>query len=94
MDEIKAICEKHGALLVEDAALRAIGKRERVFLLYRYGFDDEVEHPLTETAQHFSLSENRARLTEKSAMKNVRREFFKFSGIGKTKKSGIGYLLA
>ena len=62
------------------AALRAIGKRYRAYLLYRYGFEDGEEHPLTETAKHFLLSESRARITEKAALKNVRNEFFGLSG--------------
>ena len=55
------------------AALRAIEKRGRGYLLYRYGFEDGEEHPLTETAKHFLLSESRARITEKAALKNVRK---------------------
>ena len=62
------------------AALRAIGKRDRAYLLYRYGFEDGEEHPLTETAKHFLLSESRARITEKTALKNVRNEYFGLSG--------------
>ena len=65
------------------AALRAIGKRYRVYLLYRYGFDDGDVHPLTETAKHFLLSKSRARITEKTALKNVRNEFFGLSGKSK-----------
>ncbi len=33
------------------AALDAISNREREYLLYRFGFEDNIEHPLTETAQ-------------------------------------------
>ena len=62
------------------AALRVIEKRYCVYLLYRYGFEDGDEHPLTETAKHFLLSESRARITEKTALKNVRTEFFGLSG--------------
>ena len=62
------------------AALHAIEKRDRAYLLYRYGFEDGKEHPLTETAKHFLLSESRARITEKAALKNVRNEFFGLSG--------------
>ena len=62
------------------AALHAIGKRYRAYLLYRYGFEDGEEHPLTETAKHFLLSESRARITEKAALKNVRNEFWGLSG--------------
>ena len=62
------------------AALRAIEKRDRGYLLYRYGFEGGEEHPLTETAKHFLLSESRARITEKTALKNMRNEFFGLSG--------------
>ena len=75
------------------AALRALDKREQAFLLYRFGFEDDAEHPLAETAKHFSLSENRTKATEKSAIQNVRRAFFKFSGSGGIEKSEIEYLL-
>lgn len=68
------------------AALRVIEKRYRVYLLYRYGFEDGDKHPLTETASHFLLSESRARITEKAALKNVRNAFFGNSGKGKTEK--------
>ena len=61
-------------------ALHAIEKRDCAYLLYRYGFEDGEEHPLTETAKHFLLSESRTRITEKTALKNVRNEFFGFSG--------------
>ena len=74
-------------------ALRVLEKRDQAFLLYRFGFEDDIEHPLTETAQHFLLSESRAKETEKSAIKNVRRVFFKFSGSGGVEKSEIEYLL-
>ena len=41
------------------------------YLRYRFGFDDDVEHPLTETAKHFHLSESRARKTEVQALDDV-----------------------
>ena len=47
------------------AALDAISNREREYLLYRFGFEDNIEHPLTETAEHFFLSESRAKSTER-----------------------------
>ena len=37
-------------------ALYMIEERDEQYLRYRYGFDDDVEHPLTETAKHFHLS--------------------------------------
>lgn len=44
------------------AALDAISNREREYLLYRFGFEDNIEHPLTETAEHFFLSESRVQI--------------------------------
>lgn len=44
------------------AALDAISKREREYLLYRFGFGDDREHPFTETAEHFFLSEKRSEI--------------------------------
>ena len=52
-------------------ALDMIEKRDEQYLRYRFGFDDDVEHPLTETAQHFNLSESRAKKTEALALDNV-----------------------
>ena len=52
-------------------ALYMIEDREEQYLRYRYGFDDDVEHPLTETAKHFHLSESRARKTEVQALDDV-----------------------
>ena len=48
-----------------------IEDREEQYLRYRFGFDDDVEHPLTETAKHFHLSESRARKTEVQALDDV-----------------------
>ena len=45
-------------------ALSMIADREEQYLRYRFGFDDDMEHPLTETAKHFHLSESRAKSTE------------------------------
>ena len=52
-------------------ALNMIEPREQYYLRYRFGFDDDIEHPLTETAKHFHLSESRARSTEALALDNV-----------------------
>lgn len=52
-------------------ALYMIENREEQYLRYRFGFDDDIEHPLTETAQHFNLSESRAKKTEALALDNV-----------------------
>ena len=52
-------------------ALYMIDDREDQYLRYRFGFDDDMEHPLTETARHFHLSESRAKSTEALALDNV-----------------------
>lgn len=52
-------------------ALDMIEDRDEQYLRYRYGFDDDVEHPLTETAKHFHLSESRAKKTEALTLDNV-----------------------
>ena len=52
-------------------ALSMIADREEQYLRYRFGFDDDMEHPLTETAKHFHLSESRAKTTEALALDNV-----------------------
>ncbi len=49
------------------AALDAISNREREYLLYRFpGFEDNIEHPLTETAEHFSSCQRAERSPRKS----------------------------
>lgn len=52
-------------------ALEMIEAREERYLRYRFSFDDEKEHPLTETAKRFHLSESRAKKTEAQALDNV-----------------------
>lgn len=52
-------------------ALNQLSARERMYLRYRFGFEDDEEHPLTETAWHFHLSESRAKKTEADALDNV-----------------------
>ena len=56
------------------AALEKLPDRGRTYLLYRYGFTDDIEHPLIGAAVHFNLSENRAKCTEKQALKLMRQE--------------------
>ncbi len=51
--------------------LENIGDRERAYLLYRYGFTDDIEHPLIGTAIHFNLSESRAKKIEETAMDDL-----------------------
>ncbi len=52
-------------------ALQRIDRRERAYLWYRFGFEDDIYHPLNETAKHFHLSESRAKSTEELALDNV-----------------------
>lgn len=57
------------------AALGRIEPRQRGYIEYRFGFDDEdTERTLTQTARHFHLSESRARMTECQALDDVRLE--------------------
>lgn len=54
------------------AALGRIEPRQRGYIEYRFGFDDEdTERTLTQTARHFHLSESRARATERQALDDV-----------------------
>ncbi len=52
-------------------ALKKLSAREQTYLLYRYGFTDETEHPLIASALHFHLSESRAKQTEEQALDNL-----------------------
>lgn len=56
------------------AGLDSLTAREQTWLLYRHGFTDGTEHPLTAAARHFHLSENRARSLDKQALDNLRLE--------------------
>lgn len=53
------------------AALDKLEPREQTYLLYRFGFTDDVEHTLIGAAIHFHLSENRAKKLEGEAMDNL-----------------------
>lgn len=53
-------------------ALQELNDREQTYLLYRFGFSDDIEHPLIGTAVHFHLTESRAKRTEKEAMEHLR----------------------
>ena len=59
---------------IEDVrtGLREITARERIDLLYRYGFADGDEHPIPETAAHFHLTDKRAKKTERAALDDLR----------------------
>ena len=56
------------------AGLDRLTAREQTWLLYRHGFTDGTEHPLTAAARHFHLSESRARALDKQALDNLRLE--------------------
>lgn len=56
------------------AGLDSLTAREQTWLLYRYGFTDGTEHPLTAAAQHFHLGENRARALDAQALDDLRLE--------------------
>ena len=55
-------------------AMDALPDRENVYIQYRFGFTDSKDHPLTETAQYFHLTESRAKSVERSALKLLRQE--------------------
>jgi len=55
-------------------AMKVLPARENVFIRYRCGFEDGREHPLTETAAHFRLTQSRARSLERSAIKKIKHE--------------------
>ena len=51
--------------------LGQISEREQTYLLYRFGFTDDIEHTLIGTAIQFHLSESRAKKLEAEAMDNL-----------------------
>lgn len=55
------------------AALDKLEPREQTYLLYRFGFTDDVEHTLIGAAIHFHLSENRTKLLEDRSLDTLRR---------------------
>lgn len=56
------------------AGLDSLTAREQTWLLYRHGFADGKEHPLTAAANHFHLSAHRARALDAQALDNLRLE--------------------
>ena len=52
-------------------AMRKLSAREQTYLLYRFGFADDMAHPLIGTALHFHLTESRAKRTEEQALDNL-----------------------
>ncbi len=55
-------------------AMDALPDRENVYVQYRFGFGNSEDHPLTETARYFHLTESRAKSVERSALKLLRQE--------------------
>lgn len=63
---------KHESMNELHHALDQIRDREREYLLYRFGFDEEdVERSRKNTAEHFHITESSAKRTEKTALDNV-----------------------
>ena len=60
-------------LLCESVA--KLSSREREYISYRFGLENDVIHTRKETAEYFNLKEFRAKQIEKSAMKNIRKHF-------------------
>ena len=56
------------------AGLDNLTAREQIWRLYRYGFTDGVERPLTDAARHFHLSDHRARALDAQALDDLRLE--------------------
>ena len=56
------------------AALDKLEPREQTYLLYRFGFTDDIEHTLIGAAIHFQLSENRTKLLEEQSLDTLRKE--------------------
>ena len=61
--------EKENLSEIHDA-LNRISARERDYLCYRFGFDDDKYHDKTDTADHFMMSKSWAGKLEKSALDN------------------------
>lgn len=55
------------------AALDKLKPREQTYLLYRFGFTDDIEHTLIGAEIHFHLSENRTKLLENRSLDTLRR---------------------
>lgn len=53
------------------AGLDRLTAREQTWLLYLYGFTDGTEHPLAAAAQHFHLSEHRAKNLHAQSMDDL-----------------------
>ena len=56
------------------AALDKLELRGQTYVLYRFGFTDDIEHTLIGAAIHFHLSENRTKLLEDRSLDTLRKE--------------------
>ena len=56
------------------AALDKLEPRGQTYVLYRFGFTDNIEHTLIGAAIHFHLSENRTKLLEDRSLDTLRKE--------------------
>ena len=65
------VCEERETLRELYEGFGQISEREQTYLLYRYGFTDDIGHTLIGTAIHFNLSESRAKTLEDTAMDNL-----------------------
>lgn len=66
------ICIRNESMDELHHALDQIRDREREYLYFRFGFDDEdVERTRKDTAEHFHITESSAKQTEKTALDNV-----------------------
>ncbi len=61
-------------------AWEKITDRDRAYLGYRFGMEDESVHTPKETVLHFHLPMGRCRKTEETALKHMREEYQKEEG--------------
>ena len=73
---LEQVCINSEALANVQAAISVLSERERSYIKYRFGFEDEESHPLSETAEHFCLTVSRAKKLESSALKSLGHEIF------------------
>ncbi len=71
-----AFFKKEQRRVVRDAINR-LSPRERMFVLYRFGFIDGEPLTMTEACRQFSLSETTVKTLEASALKTIRKEYEK-----------------
>ena len=69
MDDIQDLFKGTIAEFMENG-LEAELDEDLGYSKYRFGFEDDLDHTLKETAKHFHLSVSRAKSTEKSALTN------------------------